>query len=383
MMRLVFVSKPAGRSKLFFSHLNLEFPHQTTSDASSFQEFLTLFDRISKGVLPDLRKYPVAPKKVTKQTESRRKMIYRHTLAVIAILLSEGPFSGAFTTVSPLVKSVSPSLQDSNAPISSTMLKMGLDMVTYMRCEWVSAALCTNQTPRSADVALILGCEDGRPVNFVPRTIETLITSTVEADGILPVNVERQLKQQEKSRGAGRVQIVNQRADDLVEVENESVDVVLSLQAAARMKENGLDWKKSVQEAARVLKPGGRFLFVEQSTLDGESYLDYVGNLGAAVVTKIEDGEEDEGEEEEEVSDVYPVFECLGYDDVDLVLTPHVASVFVKAEDAGLTDAEREAKESQIEKDRIAEISIDAFEKGLKKRRRKKKKKNEEETEEA
>lgn len=310
-------------------------------------------------------------------------MIYRHTLAVIAILLSEGPFSGAFTTVSPLVKSVSPSLQDSNAPISSTMLKMGLDMVTYMRCEWVSAALCTNQTPRSADVALILGCEDGRPVNFVPRTIETLITSTVEADGILPVNVERQLKQQEKSRGAGRVQIVNQRADDLVEVENESVDVVLSLQAAARMKENGLDWKKSVQEAARVLKPGGRFLFVEQSTLDGESYLDYVGNLGAAVVTKIEDGEEDEGEEEEEVSDVYPVFECLGYDDVDLVLTPHVASVFVKAEDAGLTDAEREAKESQIEKDRIAEISIDAFERGLKKRRRKKKKKNEEETEEA
>ena len=299
-------------------------------------------------------------------------------MAAIAILSLEGPFSDAFTTVSPLIKSAAPSVQDANVPTSSTMLKMGLDMVTYMRCEWVSAALCTNQTPRSADVALILGCEDGRPVNFVPRTIETLITSTVEADGILPVNVERQLKQQEKSRGAGKVSIVNQRADDLVEVENESVDVVLSLQAAAKMKENGLNWKKSVQEAARVLKPGGRFLFVEQSTLDGESYLDYVGNLGTAVVTNSEDGDE-----KEEVSDVYPVFECLGYDDVDLVLVPHVASVFVKAEDAGLTDAERAAKESQIEKDRMAEISIDAFERGLKKRRRKKKKKNEEETEEA
>ena len=309
-------------------------------------------------------------------------MIYRHVLAAIAILSLEGPFSDAFTTVSPLIKSASPSVQDANVLTSSTMLKMGLDMVTYMRCEWVSAALCTNQTPRSADVALVLGCEDGRPVNFVPRTIETLITSTVEADGILPVNVERQLKQQEKSRGAGRVSIVNQRADDLVEVEDESVDVVLSLQAAAKMQENGLDWKKSVQEAARVLKPGGRFLFVEQSTLDGESYLDYVGNLGTAVVTKKEDGEEEE-EGEEEVSEVYPVFECLGYDDVDLVLVPHIASVFVKAEDAGLTDAERAEKESQIEKDRMAEISIDAFERGLKKRRRKKKKKNEEETEEA
>merc|ERR1712194_36159 len=141
----------------------------------------------------------------------------------------------------------------------------------------------------------VLGCEDGRPVTWVPRTIETLITSTVEADGQLPLSVERQLKQQEKSRGAGKVSIVNQRADDLTEVEDESVDIVLSLQAAARMKENGLDWKRSVQEAARVLKPGGRFLFVEQSTLDGESYLDYVGNLGTAILTPSDNEEDDEG----------------------------------------------------------------------------------------
>mmetsp|Transcript_13998 Transcript_13998/g.35210 ORF Transcript_13998/g.35210 Transcript_13998/m.35210 type:complete len:303 (+) Transcript_13998:120-1028(+) len=301
-------------------------------------------------------------------------MIYRHAVfATLCIALLQGPFSNAFTTVSPIVKP--PSTHDANVPTSSTMLKMGLDMVTYMRCEWISAALCTNQTPRSADVCLVLGCEDGRPVNFVPRTIETLITSTVEADGVLPVNVERQLKQQEKSRNAGRVSVVNQRADDLKETEDESVDVVLSLQAAARMKENGLDWKKSVQEAARVLKPGGRFLFVEQSTLDGESYVEYVGNLGTVTVS------EDE-EDGENLSEAYPTFECLGYDDVDLVLVPHVASVFVKAEDAGLTDTERQEKASQAEADKYAEISIDAFEKGLKKRRRKKKKKNGDEEEE-
>jgi len=65
----------------------------------------------------------------------------------------------------------------------------------------------------------------------------------------------------------------------------------------------------------------------------------------------------------------------MGYDDVDLVLVPHIASVFVKSEDAGLTDGERERKESQVEEDRMAEISISAFERGMKKRRKKKNKK--------
>ena len=46
-----------------------------------------------------------------------------------------------------------------------------LDPVTYLRTEWVSAALCTNQTPKEADKVLQLGIEDGRIVNFVPRTV--------------------------------------------------------------------------------------------------------------------------------------------------------------------------------------------------------------------
>lgn len=309
-----------------------------------------------------------------------RHMVGALPLLAIYTILSDGSFSHAFTTVSPFVKSPSASLYNANVASSSTTLRMGLDLVTYLRCEWVSAALCTNQTPRSADVCLVLGCEDGRPVTFIPRTIEKLITSTVEADGVLPVSIERQLKQQEKSRGTAVVEVVNQRADDLKATDDESVDVVLSLQAAAKMKENGLDWKKSVQEAARVLKPGGRFLCVEQAELGGESYLEYVGNLGTMVVVENDEDDESEGET---MNEAYPTFECLGYDDVDLVLTPHIASVFVKSEDAGLTAAEREQKESQVEEDRIAEISIEAFERGIKKRRRKKKKKKKEEEEEA
>lgn len=243
---------------------------------------------------------------------------------------------------------------------------MGLDMITYLRTEWISAALCTNQTPRAADVCLQLGCEDGRAITFVPRTIEEFITSTLEPDGVLPVGVERQLTQQQQTRQAARVIFRNQRADDLKETPDESVDIVISLQAAARMIETGLDWKKSVQEAARVLKPGGRLLFVEQTTLNGESYLDYLDNLGL-------EAEGSEGDDSEEAEERFPVFEEVGYDDVDLVLVPHVAGVALKSMDAGLTAVERDAKEVKAEQDRLAEISLAAFERGNKKRKKKKK----------
>ena len=161
-------------------------------------------------------------------------------VSIALLLLSSGSFSDAFMTpAQPLA-----TREIATPTAKSTVLQMGLDMVTYMRVEWISAALVTNQTPRSADVCLQLGCEDGRAVTFVPRTIDKLITSTVEADGMLPVAIERQLKQQEKSRNAGRVQIANQRADDLKETPDDSVDVVISLAACERMIENGLDWKK-------------------------------------------------------------------------------------------------------------------------------------------
>ena len=63
---------------------------------------------------------------------------------------------------------------NNNAPITITSTSLRatqLDPVTYLRTEWVSASLCTNQTPASADKVLQLGIEDGRIVNFVPRTV--------------------------------------------------------------------------------------------------------------------------------------------------------------------------------------------------------------------
>lgn len=261
-------------------------------------------------------------------------------------------------------------------------MAMGLDMVTYMRTEWISAALCTNQTPRTADVCLQLGCEDGRAVTFVPRTIDEFITSTLEPDGVLPINVERQISQQEKTRNAAVVTFRDQRADDLKETPDESVDIVISLQAAARMIETGLDWKRSVHEAARVLKPGGRLLFVEQTDLNGESYLDYLDNLGLEVEGSedVEEGEEVEDDSDSDAEERFPIFEEVGYDDVDLVLVPHIAGVALKSMDAGMTAAERDAKEARIEQEKQAEISLAAFERGIKKRKKKKKKVAEEES---
>jgi len=257
------------------------------------------------------------------------------------------------------------------ASTASTQLKMGLDLVTYLRVEWVSAALCTNQTPRAADVCLQLGVEDGRAVTFIPRTIRELITSSAEKDGKLTLSARRQLKQQQDRRQAAKVTYVDQRCDDLKEVKDESVDVVISLQAAARMLENGQDWRKSIREAARVLKPGGRLLFVEQTELDGESYLEYVENLYTL-----------DGEIPEDVDERVPIFE-VGSDVVDLVIIPHVAGVALKSELAGLSPRELAKRESDAEKERIADLSIEAYERGIKKRKRKKKKGASKETEES
>jgi len=244
----------------------------------------------------------------------------------------------------------------------------------------------TNQTPRSADKVLQLGAQDGRIVNFVPRTVREIITSACSTDG-LDVSTERQLNQQASRRNSGvDIKFSNQRADDLTDIPSSTIDVVVSMQSAAKMAENGLDWKKSVREAGRVLKPGGRFLFVESVEVGNESYLDYVVGLsefssenksgGAEGVISAMDNAEEEGEdgEEEEEDAKSPIFEEVGYDQVDMVLMPHIAGVAIKAEDADLSKAQKIEKKQQEESDRLAEISLNAFERGSKKRRRKKKK---------
>ena len=156
------------------------------------------------------------------------------------------------------------------------------------------------------------------------------------------------------------------------------------------MAANGLDWKRSIEEAGRVLKPGGRFLFVESKTVGsgGESYLDYVVGLSQRGGVEIkpglgEDGElsssiepsaDDVTESDDDNAVSTKVFDEVGYDNVDMVLQPHIAGVAIKALDAGMTKAEKAAQAKQEEADRLADISLSAFERGSKRRKRKKKK---------
>lgn len=277
-------------------------------------------------------------------------------------------------------------IPDDSASASTASSSSYVDPVTYLRTEWVSASLVSNQTPKEADRILQLGTEDGRLVNFVPRTIREIITSSAERKdspegGGLTVSCERQLRQMaERRRSGATVVYSNQSADDLRETKSSSVDIVVSLLAARRMADNGLDWRRAVREAGRVLKPGGRFLFVEGATVDGDNYLDYVVGLSERGGVEIKGGieklnaageaivEGDEGSEDKKS----PLFEEVGYDNVDMVLQPHVAGVAIKADDADLTPAEKEQKKEQEEADRIADLSLSAFERGLKKRKRKK-----------
>mmetsp|Transcript_7959 Transcript_7959/g.11356 ORF Transcript_7959/g.11356 Transcript_7959/m.11356 type:complete len:304 (+) Transcript_7959:91-1002(+) len=296
----------------------------------------------------------------------------RYTLVTTAICILACPVM-CFVQRSPTHPFVINPMRNEGNQNRVTRLMMGLDAVTYLRTEWIAAALCTNQTPASAKTVLQLGSEDGRAVNFIPRTVEELITSSVEEDGKLTVSCKRQLKQQRDRRGSGVIiRYLDQAADNLNETEDESVDVVISFQSAERMRELGMDWIQSVREAARVLKPGGRFLFVEQTKVEGIDYVDVVMGIGA--VDDIDDEDQsDDVENNAPAKEKVPIFEMVGYDDVDLVLVPHIAGVVVKSENAGLSPEELEAKRIAAEKARIANLSISAFERGLKKRRRKKK----------
>lgn len=112
------------------------------------------------------------------------------------------------------------------------------------------------------------------------------------------------------SRGTGvNVRYVDQRADNLCDTEDESVDVVVSLLAADKMKGLGIDWKKSIQETARVLKPGGRFLFVEKTVL-GENEEEYIDTVMSLQVVEKKQGDGKSTQESQNVK--APIFELIG-----------------------------------------------------------------------
>lgn len=55
---------------------------------------------------------------------------------------------------------------------------------------------------------------------------------------------ERRFGKDEDMQGGFELDLASQTADNLTEVEDDSVDVVISLQSVEKMLENGVDWKK-------------------------------------------------------------------------------------------------------------------------------------------
>ena len=167
---------------------------------------------------------------------------------------------------------------------------------------------------------------------------------------------------------------------------------MVMFQSVQRMVENGVNWKMAIREGGRVLKPGGRFLFVECAEVgDGESFLEEVMRYCEMPLMmeegddETEQGKENEGEidndddsnnnEDNKNESPSKIFSEVGFDNVDLVLQPHVAGVAIKALDADLTSQQKAAKKNQEEQDRLADLSLSAFERGSKRRKRKKGKK--------
>ena len=70
----------------------------------------------------------------------------------------------------------------------------------------------------------------------------------------LTVCCSRQFKQAEQQNSGVAITYSNQPADDLVDTPSSSVDIVILLQAAQCMAGDGLEWKRSIPQAGRVLK---------------------------------------------------------------------------------------------------------------------------------
>ena len=138
------------------------------------------------------------------------------------------------------------------------------------------------------------------------------------------------------------------------------------------------------KKAGRVLKPGGRFLFVESAEVDGESFLEEILKMSAPADDGEEADDNDNNESTEESTTIEEnedgddsmsiIFSEVGYDNVDMVLTPHVAGVAIKALDADLTSEQRAELKTREERDRMADLSLDAFERGNRRNKRRRKK---------
>ena len=314
------------------------------------------------------------------------------------------------------------------ATTATTALQASTDPVSYWRVEYVSSAMLSNQIPRSASTVLQLGTVDPKAVYYLNKDVNKLLChpSYSAVQGGVSPRANRQLTQAKERRGGmDKLELVCLRTERLdgratkqggflYGVDDNSVDAVVFCEVLEEIIEfyakpkasasilGSDEWFRNLlEELNRVLKVGGRLVFVEKrdiaGLLPGPSAVPLVGAIEGMRMDGsfklFADGETEgmEGDDEREMDEVdlgtYSLFD-VAYDQIDFCPTPHVAGVAIKR---SIEEPFEEEEESEPERvlniqERIeyekrvqgAELAIAAFEKGRKKRKKLKPKADEE-----
>ena len=125
-------------------------------------------------------------------------------------------------------------------------------------------------------------------------------------------------------------------------IKSESVDCILMLQISEDAAKSSLSssWLVSLlEESGRVLRPGGRILFVEKKKVKCDREVDFVAAMQGLRMDSSyklfaageEEGDEDDDQKSMDEVDLskYSLFD-VAYDAIDLCPAPHYAGVAIK-----------------------------------------------------
>lgn len=158
----------------------------------------------------------------------------------------------------------------------SSSLTMGLfDYMNplYWKQEYVVAATLANQIPASAAIVMEMYAADGKRFFYYPDSVVQVVVSPPLSERIGgSTDSEKQKKEEKALLDAGaraRKSVIQKR---LAETPSNTIDAVVMVAGAVqRVAKEG-----KLSDVSRVLKPGGRLVFVEKN--EDVSLLDAVGD---------------------------------------------------------------------------------------------------------
>ncbi len=308
---------------------------------------------------------------------------------ILTGLVLMAPLIGGFVISSSsfVVKRVNGVSKSGSGPLSAFM-----DPITYSRVEFVSASIVSNQIPRAADSCLQINTIDPRVFYYVPKTLRKVLCHPTfdKDDKVVDFRARRQIKQAIERRGGmesldiefleKEMPLDYSRAFSVVD--DESVDVVLCVTALEDTPDD-FDLKAMSMEIGRVLKPGGRFIFVEREEKKVGETIEALRMDGSYRPFDDKDSEEEAAYQAElEGGDVdfslYSMFDVVE-DPIDMCPMPFIAGVSVKRDPNEALEPEKPKVLTPAEQARAKKVSdgadlvISAFERGRKKSRPKKK----------